>query len=148
MVSFIRNSYRRAKPQKKNYLGVIRYLRGNFQYNTTIDGGTIDGFCTSAQSGRCERFFEQNINKLPRTTTVRLQIWPRMTFSCFQNSNCPLRGTRIESIEKIKTKSQRKLKAITEYTFKKLFDDWFVRWKKCIASEEVYFEGDITNLDD
>lgn len=65
-----------------------------------------------------------------------------------QTSQLPLRGTRFESIEDIKTNSQRELKAIPEYSFKKCFDDWIVRWKKCIAAEGAYFEGDIINLDD
>ncbi|KAL7726506.1 hypothetical protein ACLKA6_001128 [Drosophila palustris] len=69
-------------------------------------------------------------------------------FFLFPKLKLPLRGTRFESIEDIKTNSQRELKAIPEYSFKKCFDDWIVRWKKCIASEGAYFEGDIINLDD
>ena len=51
-------------------------------------------------------------------------------------------------IEDIKTNSQRELKATPDYSFKKCFDGLIVRWKKCIASEGAYFEGDIINLDD
>jgi len=47
-----------------------------------------------------------------------------------------------------KENSLRELKAIPEYVYKKCMDDWIVRWKKCTASNEAYFEGDKINFDD
>ena len=60
----------------------------------------------------------------------------------------PLRGTRFQSIEDIKENSRRELESIPENAFKKFFDDWIIRWHKCIISGEAYFEGDKINLDE
>lgn len=57
----------------------------------------------------------------------------------------PLRGTRFQSI---KENSRRELKSIPKNAFKKCFDDWIIRWHKCIISEGAYFEGDTINLDE
>ena len=59
----------------------------------------------------------------------------------------PLRGTRFQSIEDTKENSGRELKSIPENAFKKCFDDWIIRWHKCIISGWTYFEGDKINLD-
>ena len=40
-----------------------------------------------------------------------------------------------------------KLKSIPENAFKKCFDEWIIRWHKCIISRGAYFEGDKINLD-
>jgi hypothetical protein len=31
---------------------------------------------------------------------------------------------------------------------KKCFDDWIIRWRKCMVYEGAYFEGDKINLDE
>jgi len=59
-----------------------------------------------------------------------------------------LRGTRFQSIEDIKENSRWELKSIPENAFKKCFDDWIIRWQKCIISEGVYFEDDTINLNE
>ena len=59
----------------------------------------------------------------------------------------PHRGTRFQSIEDLKENSRRELKSIPENAFKKCFNDWIIRWQKCIILEGVYFEGDKINLD-
>nr|APL98296.1 truncated putative DD34D transposase [Bactrocera tryoni] len=69
-------------------------------------------------------------------------------FFLFSTLKYPLRGTRFDSIEDIKTNSTRELKAIPESAYKKCFDDWKKRWHMCIASNGCYFEGDKINLDD
>ena len=53
----------------------------------------------------------------------------------------PLRGTRFQSIEDIKENSRRQLKSIPENAFKKCFDDWIIRWHKCIISEGAYLKA-------
>lgn len=60
----------------------------------------------------------------------------------------PLRGIRFESIEAIKEKSRKEMKSILAITYKKYMDDYIIRWHKCIASEEDYFEGDKIHVDD
>lgn len=69
-------------------------------------------------------------------------------FFLFPKLKLPLRGRRFESIEVIKENSTKELKAIPESAYKKCFDDWIIRWHKCIASNGAYFEGDKINLDD
>ena len=67
-------------------------------------------------------------------------------FLLFPKLKLPLRGTRFQSIEDIKENSRRELKSIPENAFKKCFDDWIIRWRKCIISERAYFEGNKINL--
>ena len=63
-------------------------------------------------------------------------------FWLFSKLKRPLRGHRFDSIEEIKTESLKALKAIPKEDFTKCFDDWKIRWHKCIAVEGDYFEGD------
>ena len=69
-------------------------------------------------------------------------------FFLFPTLKLPLRGTRFQSVEDIKENSRRELNSIPETAFKKCFDDWIIRWRKCIVSEGAYFEGDKINLDE
>ena len=67
-------------------------------------------------------------------------------FFLFPKLKLPLRGTRFQSIEDIKENSRRELKSIPENAFQKCFDDWIIRWHKCIISGGAYFEGNKINL--
>jgi len=69
-------------------------------------------------------------------------------FFLFPKLKLSLRGTRFQSIEDIKENLRRELKSIPENAFKKCFDDWIIRWHKCIISEGVYFESDTINLNE
>ena len=69
-------------------------------------------------------------------------------FFLFPKLKLPIRGTRFQSIEDIEENSRRELKSIPENAFKKCFDDWIIRWHKCIISGGAYFEGDKINLDE
>ena len=76
---------------------------------------------------------------------------PDMTpadFFLIQKPKLPLRGTRFQSIVDIKENLRRELKSIPGNAFIKCFDDWIIRWHKCIISGEAYFEGDKINLDE
>ena len=68
-------------------------------------------------------------------------------FFLFLKLKLPLGGTLFQSIEDIKGNSRRELKSIPENAFKKCFDDWIIRWHKCIISGGAYFKGDKINLD-
>ena len=68
-------------------------------------------------------------------------------FFLFLKLKLPLRGTRFQSIEYIKKNSRRELKSIPENAFKKCFDDWIIRWHKCIISGGAYCEGHKIYLD-
>ena len=69
-------------------------------------------------------------------------------FFLFLKVKLPLRGTCFQSIEDIKENSLRELKSIPGNAFKKCFDDWIIRWHKCIIPGGAYFEGDKINLDE
>ena len=69
-------------------------------------------------------------------------------FFLFPKLKLPLRGTRFQSIEDIKENSRRQLTSIPKSAYKKCFDDWIIRWHKCIISEGAYFEGDKIKLDE
>ena len=68
-------------------------------------------------------------------------------FILFPKLKLPIQGTRFQSIEDIKENWRRELKSIPGNAFKKCFDDWVIRWHKCIISEGASFEGDEINLD-
>ena len=55
-------------------------------------------------------------------------------FFLFPKLKLPLRGTRFQSIEDMKENSRRELKSIPKNAFKKCFDNWIIRWHKCIVS--------------
>ena len=67
-------------------------------------------------------------------------------FFLFPKLKLPLRGSRFQSIEDIKENLRRELKSIPENAFKKCFDNWIIRWHKCIISGEAYFEGSKINF--
>ena len=67
-------------------------------------------------------------------------------FWLFPKLKRPLRGTRFESIVEIKIESKKALMAIPEKDYLVCFEDWKIRWYKCISSRGDYFEGDKMNL--
>ena len=69
-------------------------------------------------------------------------------FFLFPKLKLPLWSTRIQSIEDIKENLRWELKSIPENAFKKCFDNWIIRWHKCIISGAAYFESDKINLDE
>ena len=69
-------------------------------------------------------------------------------FFLFPKLKLPLRGICFQLIENIKENSRRELKSNPENAFKKCFDNWIIRWHKCIISGGAYFEGGKINLDE
>ena len=49
---------------------------------------------------------------------------------------------RFESIKEIRAESKKVLMAIPERDYLACFEDWKIRWHKCISSRGDYFEGD------
>ena len=72
-----------------------------------------------------------NINEQPPYSPVMAPA----DFFLFPKLKLPLRDTRFQSVENIKENSRRELKSIPENAFKKCFDDWIIRWHKCIISK-------------
>ena len=68
-------------------------------------------------------------------------------FFLFPKLKLPLRGTRFQSIEAIKTNSQRELKAIPLAAYERCMEEWVRRYHSCIVSNGDYFEGDKINID-
>ena len=85
---------------------------------------------------------------------MEFRLWPYSPdmapadFFLFPKLKLPLRGTRFQSIEDIKENSWQELRSIPENAFEKCFDDWIIRWHKCIISGGAYFEGHKRNLDE
>lgn len=69
-------------------------------------------------------------------------------FFLFPRMKSAMKGNRYATIEELKSTSQELLKAISQTDWKKCFDDWKVRWKKCVLSGGAYFEGDHINISD
>ena len=92
-------------------------------------------------------FLAKNSTNLIEQPPYSLGMAPA-DFFLFPKLKLPLRGTRFQSIDDIKENSRRVLKSIPKNAFKKCFDDWVLRWHKCIISKGAYFEGDTINLDE
>ena len=90
-------------------------------------------------------FLSKNSTNIIEQPTYSPDMAPA-EFFLFPKLKLPLRGTRIQSMEDIKENSWRELKSIPENAFKKCFDDWIIRWHKCIISRGAYFEGNTINL--
>ena len=76
---------------------------------------------------------------------------PDMAPCCF--FLCPkikrtLKGRRFTAIDDTKSASLKELKAIPKIEFEKCFEDWKMRWHKCIISNGDYFESDNINVDE
>ena len=69
-------------------------------------------------------------------------------FLFFPKLKLPLRGSYFQAIENIKENSRRELKSIPENAFTKCFNDWIIRWHKCIIWGRAYFEGNKINLEE
>lgn len=65
-------------------------------------------------------------------------------FFLFHRLKLTHRGKRFESVEIIK---QYSLKTIPKSAYNKCYDEWIIRWRKCIASNGAYVEGDKINSD-
>ena len=72
--------------------------------------------------------------------TVRLFLFKKLKLR--------LRGTRFQPIKDIKENSRRELKSTSVYAFKNCFDDWIIRWDKCIISGGAYFQSNKIYLDE
>lgn len=62
-------------------------------------------------------------------------------FWLFHRLKKPLKGTKFQDTEEIKTNATKHLMAIPKSYFEKCFQQWKHRWEKCLDSEEAYFEG-------
>jgi len=60
----------------------------------------------------------------------------------FPKLKSTLKGRRFDSIEDIKKNCTADLKRIPKKAFQKAFESWKKRWQQCVASQEMYFEGD------
>jgi hypothetical protein len=58
-----------------------------------------------------------------------------------------MRGRRFDTIEEIKTKSKKVLKAIPEKVYSDCFEDWKKRWPNGVLSDGDYFEGHEIDLE-
>jgi len=69
-------------------------------------------------------------------------------FWLFPKLKRSLQGNCFETIEEIQRESLCALKAIPEGDFNSCFEDWKIRWHKCIVSGEDYFEDDEIDLEE
>jgi hypothetical protein len=63
-------------------------------------------------------------------------------FFMFPKLKSTLKGRRFDTTDEIQKNLMNELFAIPKEAFQKAFQSWQNRWKRCIASEENYFEGD------
>ena len=88
------------------------------------------------------------VNEFPAKNSTniieQLPYSPHMApadFFLFPKLKLPLQGTCFQSIENMKENWRRELKSITKNAFKKCFDDWIIRWRKCIISRGAYLKA-------
>ena len=67
-------------------------------------------------------------------------------FWLFPKLKGPLRGTRFESTDEIKAELKKALMAIPEKNYLACFEDWKIRWYKCVSSRGDFFEGNKIDL--
>ena len=67
-------------------------------------------------------------------------------FWLFPKLKRPLRETHFESIEEIKAEQKKALMAIPEKDYLACFQNWKIRWYKCISSGEHYFVANKIDL--
>jgi histone-lysine N-methyltransferase SETMAR len=60
----------------------------------------------------------------------------------FPKMKLKLKGRRFDTIEEIRTESQRVLHTLTEKDFQKMFQKWRRRWDRCLHAGGNYLEGD------
>jgi hypothetical protein len=63
-------------------------------------------------------------------------------FFLFPKMKLKLKRCRVDTIEEIKTESQRVLDTLTVKDFKETFQKWRRRWDRCLHAGGNYFEGD------
>lgn len=53
-----------------------------------------------------------------------------------------LKGKRFQDVNEIKQNATEQLRGVSKNDSQRCFQKWQERWKTCIDSEGVYFEGD------
>jgi len=53
-----------------------------------------------------------------------------------------LKGTHFATMEDIKWNAKAELQKIPKEAFHRRFQQWYVRWSKCVCAQGSYFEGD------
>jgi len=123
---------------KEYYLGVMRRLRERIckkRPDLWANNSWIlhDDNAPSHRATIVTDFLAKNSTNVLEQPPYSPDLAP-CDFFLFPKLKLPLRGTRFESIEAIKQKSARELKAIPESAYKKSFEDWKKRWHMCVAS--------------
>jgi hypothetical protein len=57
-----------------------------------------------------------------------------------------LNGRHYDDIDDIRNNTTADLKAIPQNQFQNFFEGWTRRWRRCIASQGEYFEGDHSDI--
>ena len=91
-------------------------------------------------------FFAENSTNIISQPPYSSDLAP-CNYWLFSKKKRPLRRHRFESIEEIQEKAKMTLKSIPSDEYKKCFEDWKIRWYKCLLSEGDYFEGDEIDLE-
>jgi len=55
-----------------------------------------------------------------------------------------LKGRQFDDIDDISSNKTAALKAIPQNQFQNCFEGWTRRWRRCVASQGEYFEGETT----
>jgi hypothetical protein len=63
-------------------------------------------------------------------------------FFLFQKMKLQLKGRCFHRVEEIQRESQYVLGMLREQDFQHVFQQWQLRWDRCVAAQGDYFEGD------
>jgi hypothetical protein len=58
-----------------------------------------------------------------------------------------VKGYRFQTLDSVQKAVIDGIKALTEADFQSCHEEWKIRWTKCVALEECYFEGDNVDLE-
>ena len=90
---------------------------------------------------RVQQFLAKHNISLVRQPPYSPDLAP-CDFFLFPKIKTKLKGRRFQDVTEIKENATRELRAIPEQAFQECFQQWKIRWNKCIASEGHYFEAD------
>jgi hypothetical protein len=72
----------------------------------------------------------------------------RYDFYLFPKLKSRVEGHHFQTLDSVQKAATDAIETLTEADFQSWYEAWKIRWAKCVASEECYFEGDIVDLDE
>jgi hypothetical protein len=88
--------------------------------------------------------------KVHSRSSVGSQFYKFFTlwFLLFPKLKLRVKGSHFQTLDSIQKAETDATKTLTKADFQSCYEAWKIRWAKCVASGECYFEGDSLDLDE